>query len=174
MSRPLTNTNYVTKVLFPLEILPVSAVGGSFVHLAISAIPMFAGVLLLRHALPLTVLYLPVILLPLVLFCLGLSWLFASLGVFIRDVNSIVPVVVTVLMWISAVFYPLSKVPAQFLPLVRCNPLAVLIDQWRNAVLWGIAPDWLQYARVLLIGLATLLGGYAFFMRTKRAFADVL
>lgn len=170
----LANPNYVTKVVFPLEILCVSVVGAALAQMAISLVPLLAGLLLAHGAIPLTVLYLPLIVLPLILICLGAGWFLASLGVFVRDINSIVPVFLTVLMFASAIFYSLSKVPPEFLSLFLLNPLAVAADQARNAVLWGVAPSWPRYLLMLVIGLVTLSVGYAFFMRTKRAFADVM
>lgn len=170
----LSNPNYVTKVVFPIEILCVSAVGAALAQLAISLVPLLAGLLVAHGSIPLTALLLPVILLPLVLICLGAGWFLASLGVFVRDINTFVPVFLTILMFISAIFYSLAKVPPQFLPLFLLNPLAVAVDQARNAVLWGIGPSWPRYLLMLAIGLVTLSGGYAFFMRTKRAFADVM
>jgi len=170
----LTNPNYVTKVVFPLEILPVMAVGAAFIQLMISFIPLLLASLWAHGSLPLTALYLPVILLPLIVLCLGIAWLLASLGVFIRDVNSIVPVLLVIIMYASAIFYSISSVPPQLLPILLSNPLATVIDQARNAVLWGVPPVWGHYVLVLATSLFVMVLGYAFFMRTKSAFADVL
>ena len=170
----LSNPNYVTRVVFPLEILPVTTVGAALVQLAISFIPLLIGMLWAHGAIPPTALYLPVILLPLVVLCLGITWFLASLGVFIRDINSIVPVVTLIIMYASAIFYSISRVPPNLLPLVIYNPLAVVIDQARNAVLWGLAPQWDRYAFVLVSSVVAMILGYAFFMRTKSAFADVI
>ncbi len=170
----LANPNYVTKVVFPLEILPVSAIGAALMHLLISFVPLVIGLWVAHGSVPLTILYLPLILLPLVLLCLGLSWFLASLGVFIRDINAVVPVVIVILMYASAIFYSISKVPPNLLPIVLYNPLALVIDQARNAVLWGISPVWGRYTLALIASCAVMVLGYAFFMRTKSAFADVL
>jgi lipopolysaccharide transport system permease protein len=170
----LTNPNYVTKVVFPLEILPVMTVGAALVQLVISCIPLLVGLFCVHGSIPLTALYLPVILLPLVILCLGTTWLLASLGVFIRDINSLVPVVLLIILYDSAIFYSINRVPPSFLPLVLANPLATIIDEARNAVLWGSPPPWGQYGLVLLAGFLAMIVGYAFFMRTKSAFADVL
>lgn len=170
----LVNTNYVTKVVFPLEILPVMTVGAAFTQLVISFIPLLIALLCAHGSIPLTVLYLPVILVPLIILCLGMTWLLASLGVFIRDINSLVPVLVIIILYASAIFYSIKRVPEKFLPIVLYNPLAAVIDQTRNAVLWGIAPDWTRYGFVLLGSSLLMVLGYAFFMRTKSAFADVL
>lgn len=170
----LTNPNYVTKVVFPLEILPVMTVGAAFTQLVISFIPLLIVLLYAHGSIPVTALYLPVILVPLIVLCLGMTWLLASLGVFIRDINSLVPVLVIIILYASAIFYSISRVPEKFLPIVLYNPLATVIDQARNAVLWGIAPDWTRYGFVLLGSALLMILGYAFFMRTKSAFADVL
>lgn len=170
----LSNPNYVTKVVFPLETLAISVVGAGLIHLAISLVLLLLGALLLHGSLPPTILYLPVITVPLVLLSLGVTWFLASLGVFIRDVDAVVPVIVTVLMYASAIFYPINKVPMPVRPFVEFNPLAVIIDQARNVILWGIPLDWLRYAVTLATSLLVMMAGYAFFMRTKRGFADVI
>ena len=170
----LTNTNYVTKVVFPLEILPVTTVGAALTQLLISFLPLFAGLALTHGAIPLTAAYLPVILLPLILFCLGLTWLLAAAGVFLRDLSAVVPVLTTITMYASAIFYSIRMVPAHLLPLVHYNPVAITIDQMRNAVLWGTPPPWGHYGVMLGVASVTCLLGYTFFMRTKHAFADVM
>jgi lipopolysaccharide transport system permease protein len=140
----------------------------------ISFIPLLVGLFCAHGSIPPTSLYLPIILLPLVIFCLGITWLLASLGVFIRDINSLVPVALMIVMYASAIFYSISRVPLNLLPIVLYNPLATVIDQARNAVLWGSPPVWGWYGFVLLTSFLVMILGYAFFMRTKSAFADVL
>jgi lipopolysaccharide transport system permease protein len=170
----LANFNYVTKVVFPLEILPVMVVGAAITQLVISCVPLLAALLWAHGSIPVTAMYLPLIALPLILLCLGLSWFLASLGVFVRDINSIVPVLITILMFASAIFYSINRVPPGLLPLVLYNPMAFVIDAARNAVLWGSAPAWGRYAAMLAGSLVVTIVGYAFFMRTKNVFADVL
>ena len=170
----LTNPNYVTKVVFPLEILPVMTVGAALVQLVISFIPLLIALLCAHGSIPLTALYLPVILLPLIALSLGITWLLASLGVFLRDINSLVPVLMVIIMFASAIFYSISRVPPGFLPIVLYNPLAAVIDQTRNAVLWGVPPAWGRYGFVLAGSVVAMILGYTFFMRTKSAFADVI
>jgi lipopolysaccharide transport system permease protein len=170
----LSNPNYVTKVVFPLEILPVSAVGAALVHMVISSIPLCLAYFFVHGSLHLTALFLPVIFIPLVFLGLGVMWFFASLGVFIRDINSFVPVLITILMYVSAIFYPISKVPPAMLPAVIYNPLAVMVDNMRNAFMWGMPLNWSQYLCMSAVCIIIMVVGYAFFMRTKSAFADVI
>jgi lipopolysaccharide transport system permease protein len=170
----LTNPNYVTKVVFPLEILPVMTVGAALTQLVVSFIPLLIALVIAHGGIPLTALYLPILLVPLILLCLGITWLLASLGVFIRDINSVVPVLLMIILYASAIFYSISRVPENLLPIIRYNPLATVIDQARNAVLWGVPPEWDRYCAVLAVSLVLMVLSYAFFMRTKSAFADVL
>lgn len=170
----LSRSNYVTKVVFPLEILSLSAIAAALLQMAISFIPFFAGVLLVRGTVPVTALLLPLVIAPLILFALGISWLLSSLGVFVRDLNAAVPLMLVVLLFASAIFYSVSSVPAEFRTFVEMNPLAVLVDEARNAALLGRAPAWGRLAAIFVAGIAVAIAGYAFFMRSKRGFADVI
>ena len=170
----LSSPNYVTKVVFPLEILPVIVIGAALVQMLISFIPLFVTLLLFGGGIPLTVFWLPVILVPLVFLTLGTCWFLASLGVFVRDINSFVPVIMQILMFSSALFYSLNRVPVELRRYLLLNPVAGIIHQARGVVLWGSLPAWSYYFAVLAIGVVGLVIGYAFFMRTKNAFADVI
>jgi lipopolysaccharide transport system permease protein len=170
----LMSPNYVTKVVFPLEILPVTVVGAALCHLVISLIPLLIGVAIAHGSVPLTALYAPVILVPVVFLSLGTMWLFASLGVFFRDINSFVPVLLTILMYASAIFYSVDSVPPSLKPIVLVNPLAILIHQWRCAIMWRVPIDWARYGAHFAVCAAFMILGYIIFMRTKSAFADVI
>jgi len=168
------NRNYVKKVVFPLEILPVSAVGSAFIHSLISLGIVVAGLLISSGRLHWTLLYLPLVYLPLVAFALGVSWLLASLGVFVRDIGNFVGVAVQLLFFLTPIFYPISAVPAAVRPLWRLNPLGTIIENFRQVVIWGLPPDWLWLGVATLFSGLVMLGGYMWFMKIKRAFADVI
>jgi lipopolysaccharide transport system permease protein len=170
----LSSPNYVTKVVFPLEVLPISVVGGNFAHLLIDAGLLLAGMLVWRHSLPITALQAPLLLIPLVLFTLGSTWFLSSLGVFLRDIQALLRPLVMILMYASAIFYPPAKVPMAFRPLVDWNPLSVMIEQVRRTILWGMPLEWEAWAFVTGCAVIVFFGGYAFFMRSKHAFADVM
>lgn len=166
--------NYVKKVVFPLEILPVSLLGAALFHALVSLGILIVANVVLTQALPWTLVLLPVVLLPLVCLCLGLAWFLASLGVFIRDIGYTVTLVVQVLFFTTPIFYSIESIPLSVRVFIRLNPLASIVENVRRVVLWGQVPDW---AGLLVWGVITLVGmqlGYAWFMRTKRAFADVL
>jgi lipopolysaccharide transport system permease protein len=168
------NPNYVQKVVFPLEILPVSVVGSALIHSLISLGIVLVGLLISSGKLHWTLLYLPLVYLPLVAFTLGVSWFLASLGVFVRDVRNFVGVIVQLLFFLTAIFYPLSAVPAAVRPLFQLNPLATIVENFRRVVIWGLTPDWLWLGGVTLFSGLVMLGGYMWFMKIKRAFADVI
>ena len=170
----VSNVNFVKKVVFPIEILPVANLLAALFHACISLIVLFIAILVFKQQLHLTVLLLPVITIPLMLSILGLSWILASLGVFIRDVPQTIGILVTILMFLSPVFYPLSALPADFQQIVMLNPLAFMIEEARKVVYWGSEPNWTMFAINMVVGLIVCAAGFAFFQKTKKGFADVL
>jgi lipopolysaccharide transport system permease protein len=171
------NPNFVKKVVFPLEILPAASVLGSVFHLIISLGLVLAGIVLWGPGLGQGALWLPVILFPLVLLMLGVSWLFSALGVFFRDISQMIQFLSMALMFSSAVFYPATKIaessPAAW-AVLRFNPVLLANELARDAALWSrpLNFDYLFY--LYAVGLAACYLGYAIFRRMKPAFADVL
>lgn len=169
-----SNVNFVKKVVFPIEILPIVNLLAALFHASISLIVLFIAILVFKHQLHFTVLLLPVITIPLMLSILGLSWILASLGVFVRDIPQTISIIVTILMFLSPVFYPLSALPVVFQKIVMLNPLAFMIEEARKVVYWGIEPNWTMLAINMLIGLVICAAGFLFFQKTKKGFADVI
>ena len=169
------NANYVTKVVFPLELLPLTTILGSLVHLCIGFLALLLTTLVTRggHLHAAVVLW-PLLLLPTTLWALGITWIVSALGAFLRDLNEVMVAFTQVLMYSSAVFYPLSRVPPPLRAVLRFNPLVYLCEQSRNLVAWGEGMDWLGYATVTLSGFAVAFVGYKLFVNVKPAFADVV
>lgn len=170
----LSNVNYVKKVVFPLEILPVIAVGAALFHNLISLGVLLAAFALFNGYLHWTAILTPVVLLPLVILTLGLGWMLASMGVFLRDVGQTIGIITTVLMFLSPVFYPLSAVPEKFRPIIMANPLTFIIEQGRDILIWGHLPDWAGLGLYTLAATAIAWTGFAWFQKTRKGFADVL
>jgi lipopolysaccharide transport system permease protein len=170
----VSNLNYVTKVIFPLEILPFCMVAAAFVHVCIGFIPLILFILITQGGLHPTAFGAIPLLIPILLYCLALSWMLSALGVFLRDIVSLVPPCLTVLMFLSAIFFPITAIPHACQWIVKLNPAAILISQARNAVVFGYSIDPLCLGIQILISAALAIGAYAFFMRCKPAFADVL
>ncbi len=170
----LSNVNYVKKVVFPLEILPVIAMGAALFHSLISLAVLLAAFALFNGYLHWTAVFIPLVLLPLVILTTGLAWMLASLGVFLRDVGQTIGIVTTVLMFLSPVFYPLAAVPSGFRPIIMANPLTFIIEQAREVLVWGHLPDWMSLGAYTLAAIAIAWAGYAWFQKTRKGFADVL
>lgn len=170
----LDQPNLVTRVVFPLEILPWVAVLAGLFHLALNLVALLAATAIARGGLPPSVLALPLVLAPFVPLLLGLAWFLASLGVFIRDVGQITALAVTLLMFLSPVFYPVASLPERWQPWLRANPLTPAIEQLRRIALEGMWPDWPQLALHLAIAIAIAWAGAFWFAVTRKGFADVL
>jgi len=170
----VSNANYVKKVVFPLEILPVIAVGAALFHTGISLTVLLAAFALVNGYLHWTAILIPLILLPLVFLTTGLAWILASLGVFLRDVGQTIGIFTMVMLFLSAVFYPVSAVPERFRPWVMANPLTFTIDQAREVLVWGHLPAWWGLAIYTIASTGVAWAGYAWFQSTRKGFADVL
>jgi lipopolysaccharide transport system permease protein len=170
----LTNQNFVKRVVFPLHILPVVSTIAAVFHALVSLVVMLLAFALFSGPPHWTVLLEPLLLLPLLLLTLGLAWMLASLGVFLRDVGQAIGLVTTVLMFLAPVFYPVSALPAQFQPWMLANPLTFIIEQSREVLIWGHLPKWSGLAQYTLVALGVAWAGYAWFQKTRKGFADVL
>lgn len=170
----LQNVNYVKKVVFPLEVLPWVSMGSALFHAAMSVGVLLLFLLVLHFALYWTVVFLPLVLLPLVVFTMGVAWFLAAFGVYVRDVSQIVGILTTVLLFLSPIFYPASALPEGLRPYIFLNPLSFIIEQVRAVVIWGELPDWSGLALYLALSLLVAWLGFLWFQKTRRGFADVL
>ena len=168
------NVNFVKKVVFPLEILPVVSMGAALFHSLVSfgvLLAVYAG---LHGVPPWTGVFAPLVLLPLVILTLGVSWFLASLGVFVRDVGQTTGIITTVMMFLSPVFFPISALPEAVRPWIMLNPLTFIIEQMRAVLIWGHPPQWGLLGLYTLGAIAFAWLGYAWFQKTRKGFADVL
>ena len=177
----LLNANYVTKVVFPLELLPLTVVLGSLVHLLISFVPLCLAAFITRDGhLHAAVLYWPLLLVPITFWALAFTWVVSALGAFLRDLNEIMLALTQIIMYASAVFYSLAgldqnkNVPDLLRTAIRFNPLVFFSEQSRNLVAWGMPMDWRTYGWVTVTGAVAMFIGYKLFMSVKQAFADVI
>jgi lipopolysaccharide transport system permease protein len=114
------------------------------------------------------------VLLPLIILSTGLTWMLASLGVFLRDVGQFIGIITTVLMFLSPVFYPVTAIPERFRPFIMANPLTFIIEQAREVLIWGHAPDLMGLGIYAITATLVAAAGYAWFQKTRKGFADVL
>lgn len=170
----LSNTNYVKKVVFPLEILPWVSIGSALFHSAISLFVWLIAYTVIFGAPHPTVLLIPLVIAPLLLFTVGISWALASLGVFLRDVAQLIGMITTVLMFLSPIFYPATALPEKYRHLLFLNPMTPAIEQARALLYWGTAPDWKVAISYLASSSAIAWLGFAWFQKTRKGFADVI
>ena len=168
------NPNYVTKVIFPLEILPLCSLVAAFFHMLIGFLPLLLFILIAEGGIPWTALELLPLMIPVILYCLGICWALSALGVFLRDITSLIPPAITILMFVSCIFFPLSAIPTDFRWIIGFNPAAILISMARNALVFGQSLDWSSLALQTGISFVVAILGYALFLKCKPAFADVV
>ena len=168
------NANLIKRVVFPIEALPVNVAVSGIVQQLVGTLVLLVASLALGGSIHLTILLLPVLVAIQLIATLGLAWLAASLGVFLRDVSQASHLILQAWLYLTPVFYPEEMVPAKFYWLVRFNPIAPLIRSYRRILLDGTAPDWAGLTYTLAFGIVCLLVGYWWFERTKKAFADVI
>ena len=168
------NPSYIKRIVFPLEARAWVVMMTTLFNAMVSFTILFVAYGIIIGVPPLTVLWLPLVLAPLILMTLGLVWFLASTGLFIRDIRQFVGIIVPVLMFASPLFYPISALPAQVRGYIHLNPLAVAMEQVRDVALFGNAPGLRMLLLSLVLSLAVAWAGVVWFRITKRGFADVV
>lgn len=169
------NPNYVKKVVFPLEIFVVSSLlSAAFTMLVGYGVWLLGFLIVLDAWPPGTICLFPLVVLPVAVLSTGLGWILASLGVFIRDVGHAVLLVTQILFFATPIFYSIEQVPEPWRHILKLNPLAQSVEDVRRVLMWGEMPHWGTWFVTLLASSVVAVVGYAFFNKSKRAFADVL
>lgn len=170
----VSNVNYVKKVVFPLEILPIVSTAAALFHSVVSIFVLLVAFVLLNGYLHWTVLLLPLVILPLIVLTVGLAWFLASLGVFLRDLAQTIGIITMVIMFLSPIFYPVTALPERFRAWFMINPLTFIIEETRAVAIFGQMPNWTALLLYFVgAGLIAWLG-YAWFQKTRKGFADVV
>ncbi|HVO97528.1 MAG TPA: ABC transporter permease [Bryobacteraceae bacterium] len=164
--------SFVKKLVFPLEILPMNLVIAGAVTEAIGLAIFASGLLIARHSLPVSILWLPVLIVPQLLFTAGLCWFLAALGVFFRDFGQIIGFILTAWFFLTPICYEESKLRG--MTILTYNPLYVLVRSYRAILLEHHAPSAIPLLWLSGVSLVMALAGYAWFHRLRRSFADVI
>jgi lipopolysaccharide transport system permease protein len=170
----VSHANLVKRVVFPLETLPVAQAFSALGNQLFATIALLFAIAVLQHQLHLTVLWLPLLLVPQMLLAIGAAWLLASLGVFLRDIVQGVSLVLMAWMYVTPIIYPETIVPERFRLLINLNPFTPLVRCYRRIFLDAQAPDWIGLGYFSLIALIVFVFGYWWFARTRKSFADVI
>ncbi|WP_457095350.1 ABC transporter permease [Lysobacter sp. P5_B9] len=166
--------NYVKKVVFPVALLAA-------VRVATAAVPALAGLVLLCLAQWLMAqppspwfLLAPLVLVAMAPMLLGVSWLMSGLGVYLQDITQVAGVVVSMLLFLSPIFFPASAMPAEVRFLVDFNPLVAPMEQLRALTVQGQAADFTGLALYFFLSCVFAALAYRLFQRLSKGFADVL
>ena len=170
----IIHANLVKRVVFPLETLPAAQVFAALGNQLFATIGLLIATAVILRELHLTTLWLPVVLVPQLLFALGAAWLIASLGVFLRDIAQGITLLLMAWMYLTPIIYPESIVPDRFRFLINANPFTPLVRSYRRIFLEGLAPDWRGLAYFTVVALVVFAFGYWWFARTRKSFADVI
>jgi lipopolysaccharide transport system permease protein len=170
----VSQPSYVTKVVFPIEILPLVAVLSSLVNATITISIVVIGQLLLNGVLNWTAIFFPLVIFPFLIFVFSLTMFFSACGVFLRDLSQIVALLVTVSLFLTPIFYPLNAVPGAFRTVMRLNPLTSIVEQSRTVIVFGGLPDFVSLAIYTACALFSLAVAFWLFQRIRPGFADVL
>jgi len=168
------NTNFVKKVVFPLEILSWSALGSALFHLLISTVVLLIILLFVKGSLPWTIVLFPIVVACFLPFVAGTIWLLASLGVFLRDLKQATGIITTALMFLAPILYPKEFIPEPYRDWMYLNPLTVIVEASQDVLVWGRPPSWIHLGLYAVLACVFAWLAFAWFERSRKGFADVL
>lgn len=169
-----SNAALVGKVVFPLEILPLSVSVTLLIESLFGLGALILVVAVLAHRLEWTILLLPLLIAVQLVFTLGLSYLSAVIGTYMPDVRNTLRVVVRAMFFVTPIVWPADRIPERFRFLVDYNPVAYLVEAYRNLILEGQVPDLSMALWFSVFTGALLVGGFVIFARVKQNFADLI
>lgn len=170
----VNHSNLVKRVVFPLETLPIAQALSSLGNQLFGTVALLIAIVIVHQELHLTILWLPALIIPQLLFTLGAAWLIAALGVFLRDIAQGISLILSAWMFLTPIIYPESIVPDRYRFFININPFTALVRSYRRVLLEGAAPDWTGLAYFTGVALISFLFGYWWFARTRKNFADVI
>jgi ABC-type polysaccharide/polyol phosphate export permease len=168
------NSDLVTKVVFPLELLPLSQVTASLLQNSFGFAALLFILVVFEHRLHLTIFLLPLIMVPQLVFTCGLSYLISVLGTYVPDIRETLRAFVRAMFFMTPIIWPAGRVPENYKWLVDYNPLTFLVEAYRNLILEGTLPFGEQAIYFCLVAVTLFVAGLALFNRVKHNFADLI
>ncbi|OEE68507.1 sugar ABC transporter permease [Enterovibrio norvegicus] len=169
-----SNANYVKKVVFPLEILPIKVVMVSLFNHIISLAILIFFIVSMGFGFAISWLYYPLLLFPLICISLGIGYIVTSMGAYVKDTAYIVGFITTILLFLSPIFYPVSAIPEKYHVFIFMNPFAYLIEQAREILIYDNMPDISGLVTYSIFSILFLLISMKFFNKLKAGFSDVI
>lgn len=170
----LEHRNFIKKLVFPVEILPVTQVLAALVTQAFALAVFLIGLFIIRGDIATHVVWLPVLLIPQVLFTLGMAWFFSALGVFVRDLGQVIGFLLTLWFFLTPICYPEQSLPNEIAPILMKNPIYVLVRGYRDLLLENRLPAWDAMWKLWLLAFVVFFAGHAWFYKLRKSFADVI
>jgi lipopolysaccharide transport system permease protein len=170
----LEHRNFVKKLVFAVETLPVNLVVAGLITEMFAILLYCAFLLAINHTLPVALVWLPVLLIPQILFTLGMSWFLAALGVFARDLGQIMGFVLTLWFFLTPICYPENKLPPAAAGVLTKNPIYTLVHGYRSILLENHPPAFGPVWKLWLVAIVVCLLGHAWFYKLRKSFADLL
>lgn len=167
-------SNLIKKSVFPAEIVPVTIFLSNLLSHALSVVLLVAAVAVWLDRVSVMIVVLPVYIVLMGLFSLGLAWIVSSLHVFLRDTAQVLTVLLTFWFWMTPIFLTEEQFPAGLRWLLTLNPLAYVVRGYRNSILSTRLPAAQDLAALAVFAAVTFVLGGLFFRYTKKGFADVL
>jgi lipopolysaccharide transport system permease protein len=170
----VSNPSYVTKVVFPLEVLPFVLLVSALTNAGISILVAILLNWFLSGSLHHTIVFIPLIIIPYALFISAFVMIFAACGVYLRDLAQVVNLIIPISLFLTPVFYPLNAIPPAIRNLMWINPLTFAVEQLRSTAIEGLVPNLLSLLLYLAASMVALSVGFWVFQRLRKGFADVL
>lgn len=169
-----SNPNFVKKVVFPLELLPVITVATVLIHTMIAITVWFSGYILLFGSPKISAILFPVILVCLVPILLGVAWLFSAVGVVVRDISQATGMLNHALLFLTPIFYSIEAAPPMLKNVLMLNPLTFIVEQLRAVLFLGNMPNFQGLAIYFVIATIFAWCSLVLFRRLRSTFADLV
>lgn len=170
----IDNTNYVKKVLFPLELLPFIILGSTLFQFLLNFIILMIAYIIFVGMPHIEIILFPIILLPYCIFLVALMWVTSAIGVYFRDISQIVNILIMSSMFLTPIFYKISMIPESFRSYIFINPITTPVEMFRNLFLYGQLPNLKSYFIFITLSVTFATISYQFFCKLKKGFADVV
>ena len=170
----IEHRNFIKKLVFPVEILPVTQVLAALVTQAFALAVFLTGLFIIRGDIATHAVWLPVLLVPQVLFTLGMAWFLSALGVFVRDLGQVIGFLLTLWFFLTPICYPEQSLPKEIAPILMKNPMYVLVRAYRDLLLEARLPAWGAVWKLWALAALVFFAGHAWFHKLRKSFADVI
>lgn len=170
----VTNGGIIKKVYFPREILPISTATSNLLNFLITGILVIVALLISGVGIGTSIIVLPIIILMQYILQLGLSFIFSSITVYVRDVEYLLNVFMMLMFYLSPIVYSADMIPANLLPIFKLNPMFHIIGFYRTILYYKQIPDMMNVGIMFGICIVVLIIGYLIFNKCKKRFAEEL